>query len=44
MIRPVHVYTRAEEIRRQREYTHELQQITCIKFILKQFFEPCVQI
>ena len=43
MITPVHTNTRAEEIRSQREYTRELQQIACMKIILKRFFEPCVK-
>ena len=43
MITPVHAHTRAEEIRRQKEYTRELQQIGCVKTILKQFFEPFVK-
>ena len=29
MITPIRAYTRAEEIRRPREHTRELQQIAC---------------
>ena len=43
MMAPVHAYALAEEIKRQREYTCELQQIAGVKIILKRFFEPCVK-
>ena len=35
MIAPVGAYTRAEEIRRPREHTRELQQIVCVEITLK---------
>ena len=43
MITPVQAYRRAEEIRRQMKYARELQQITCVKIILKRFSEPCLK-
>ena len=43
MITPVHAYTHAEEIRRQREYMRQLQQIACVKITLKRFFKLYVK-